>query len=196
MAVDRLSMQFYSSLHPRGPHVQGIQFYLGNPGLEPEDIILNRAKQHKQDKIGPEFPPRLCSGTRLWALVQKAPGQEAHCLLLGLVCRPSTFSAFHAGFSWPLSFGVSTSSCARHPRHGMRPGRHRLSCSTPRSPHLPHCLDERPRFLHGPLFPLSAEQAHLTVLAPEVLSFAVFSQVKMPEYVGASFGAKRPSGTL
>ena len=28
------------------------------------------------------------------------------------------------------------------------------------------------------------------------LSFAVFSQVKMPEYVGASFGAKRPSGTL
>ena len=33
MAVDRLSMQFYSSLHPRGPHVQGIQFYLGNPGL-------------------------------------------------------------------------------------------------------------------------------------------------------------------
>ena len=34
MAVDRLSMQFYSSLHPRGPHVQGIQFYLGNPGLE------------------------------------------------------------------------------------------------------------------------------------------------------------------
>ena len=32
MAVDRLSMQFYSSLHPRGPHVQGIQFYLGNPG--------------------------------------------------------------------------------------------------------------------------------------------------------------------
>ena len=34
MAVDRLSMQFYSSLHPRGPHVQGIQFYLGNPGLK------------------------------------------------------------------------------------------------------------------------------------------------------------------
>ena len=34
MAVDRLSMQFYSSLHPRGPHVQGIQFYLGNPGSE------------------------------------------------------------------------------------------------------------------------------------------------------------------
>ena len=34
MAVDRLSMQFYSSLHPRGPHVQGIQFYLGNPGQE------------------------------------------------------------------------------------------------------------------------------------------------------------------
>ena len=33
MAVDRLSMQFYSLLHPRGPHVQGIQFYLGNPGL-------------------------------------------------------------------------------------------------------------------------------------------------------------------
>ena len=33
MAVDRLSMQFYSSLHPRGPHVQGIQFYLGNPGF-------------------------------------------------------------------------------------------------------------------------------------------------------------------
>ena len=33
-AVDRLSMQFYSSLHPRGPHVQGIQFYLGNPGEE------------------------------------------------------------------------------------------------------------------------------------------------------------------
>ena len=30
-----LSMQFYSSLHPRGPHVQGIQFYLGNPGLRP-----------------------------------------------------------------------------------------------------------------------------------------------------------------
>ena len=34
MAVDRLSMQFYSSLHPRGPHVQGIQFYLGNPGQD------------------------------------------------------------------------------------------------------------------------------------------------------------------
>ena len=34
MAVDRLSMQFYSSLHPRGPHVQGIQFYLGNVGSE------------------------------------------------------------------------------------------------------------------------------------------------------------------
>ena len=33
MAVGRLSMQFYSSIHPRGPHVQGIQFYLGNPGL-------------------------------------------------------------------------------------------------------------------------------------------------------------------
>ena len=33
MAVDRLSMQFYSSIHPRRPHVQGNQFDLGNPGL-------------------------------------------------------------------------------------------------------------------------------------------------------------------
>ena len=40
MAVDRLSMQFYSSLHPRRPHVQGIQFYLGNPGLTPSVVHI------------------------------------------------------------------------------------------------------------------------------------------------------------
>ena len=33
MAVDGLSMQFYSAIHPRGPCVRGIQFYMGNPGL-------------------------------------------------------------------------------------------------------------------------------------------------------------------
>ena len=43
MAVDRLSMRFYSSLHPRGPHVQGIQFYLGNPGLKDHGEASYRA---------------------------------------------------------------------------------------------------------------------------------------------------------
>ena len=63
MAVDRLSMQFYSSLHPRGPHVQGIQFYLGNPGyeyLEEEKTgyaIRLPANQVVQEQIQPLLEP-------------------------------------------------------------------------------------------------------------------------------------------
>ena len=47
MAVDRLSMQFYSSLYPRGPHVQGIQFYLGNPGLQRSPISTSEDTRNR-----------------------------------------------------------------------------------------------------------------------------------------------------
>ena len=51
----------------------------------------------------------------------------------------------------------------------LQDGRGLLSRSTPRVPQLLHCLDERPRFLHGPLFPLSPEHRRQSVLALEVL---------------------------
>ena len=70
MAVDRLSMQFYSSLHPRGPHVQGIQFYLGNPGYDqkrfgpmiPETSVVMRDKTAVQVLMAFGVSPKVLDG--------------------------------------------------------------------------------------------------------------------------------------
>ena len=89
------------------------------------------------------------------------------------------------------------------PGRGTRPVRRRLPSSTPCIPHLLQSLHERPRLLHGPLFPPLPEQGHLTVLALKVLELRCLEpaqdagvgrpQLRLEQAVGNSTTLYQPS---